>query len=167
MVLYAAGQVIRANEINSLPQLYFVATDVVKNNSATFSDVTGLAFPADANSRYLVECFIAYQSDSTRDIKLQWTYPAGATAWFGADGVEAGSGAGATGGVNRQTLTAAGIHGFNGENAAGVDVNAKPVAMFITAGVAGTIQLQFAQLTAGPFNTTVRNGSCIRVTKMA
>lgn len=165
-MLYGAGQVIRANEINALPQLYFVAADVVKNNSSVFSDVTGLAFPADANSRYLVECFLAYQTDATRDIKFQWSYPAGTTAWWGADGIEAGA-SGSVGQVNRQTLPIVQPHAFAGENAASVDVNAKPVAMFITAGVAGTIQLQWAQLTAGAFNSTVRNGSCIRVTKMA
>jgi hypothetical protein len=168
MPQYTAGQRIRGSEINALPQLYFVAADLVKNNSNTFSDATGLAFAAEANGRYLVECFLAYQSDATRDIKFQWTSPAGTTGWWAADGINAGDAGGAVGQVNRQTLAAVGgIHGFNGENGAGINVNAKPVAMFLIGGTAGTVQLQWAQLTAGAFNSTLLAGSCIRVSKMA
>jgi hypothetical protein len=166
MPQYTAGQRIRGSEINALPQMYFVAADVTKNNSTVFSNVTGLAFTAEANAKYLVELFLAYQTDATRDIRFQWTFPAGATAWWGADGVDAGSGSGASGSINRQTLAANGIHGFNGEPAVGVNTNAKPTAVFTTAGTAGTIQLQFAQLTAGAFNTTVLAGSCMRVTRL-
>lgn len=165
MVLYAAGQVIRANEINALPQIYFVAADIVKNNSNVFSDVTGLAFPADANSRYLVECFIFYRTPAARDIKLTWTFPAGTLGSWGADGIEIGA-ANSVGQVNRQTVPpSGGIHAFNGDD--GLDVNAKPTATFLTAGTAGTIQLQWAQFSAGASDSTIRNGSCIRVTKMA
>jgi hypothetical protein len=164
MVQYTAGQRIRGSEINALPQLYYVTTDIVKNNSTVLTNVTGLAFPAEVNARYLVELFLAVQSDATRSVKFAWTYPAGATAWFGADGVAWGEGS-SVGKVNRQSLNQVGIHAFSGENGAGIDVFIKPTAMFITPN-AGTVQLQWAQQVAGAFNSTIRNGSCMRVSRM-
>lgn len=35
------------------------------NNTVTYSDITSMSFPADANSTYMVECFGAYQAAAT------------------------------------------------------------------------------------------------------
>lgn len=165
MPLYTAGQRIRGNEINSLPQTYFCTTDQVASSTA-FINAAGLAFTAEINSRYLVECFLFYRAGLGNDLKLQWTFPAGATGRWAADGIDSGAAGGAVGSVNRQSLLmqTPGVHAFNGDN--GVDVFAKPALMFVTAGTSGTVQLQFAQLVAGG-TTTIWAGSLLRVTKMA
>jgi hypothetical protein len=162
--LYTAGQKIRAAELNALPQMYFVETAVTKNNSAVFSNVTGLAFPAAINSRYFVELFIYYSTNTTRDIQFQWTYPTGATASWGADGTDQAA-ASNVGDNNRQSLAISGIHAFAGDS---IDSNCTPTASFLTdATHPGTIQLQFTQKSAGATDTIIRAGSCMRVTQLA
>lgn len=165
MGLYVSGQRIRASELNRLPQTYFTTVDQVKNNSSTFSNVTGLSFAAEASSRYLVECFLFFNSAAARDIKLQWTVPAGTTGWWGANGVQSGNGD-CVGEDNRQSLSisAPGVHAFAGDN--GVDTWCSPSATVLTGVTAGTLQLQFAQLSAGGSDTILRAGSAIRVTKL-
>lgn len=163
MTLYTAGQKVRAAELNALPQMYFMAADISRTTSASYANATGLSFAADASTRYLVECFLSYAAPTAAGIKFQWTYPASTTAWFGADGTTFSANS-AVGDINHQSLTVVGEHAFSGD--AGVDVLAKPTAMFLLSTTAGTIQLQFKQqATSG--TTTLRAGSCIRVSKMA
>jgi hypothetical protein len=165
LALYVAGQRIRASELNRLPQMYYVTSAVTKNNSSTFSDVTGLGFSADASSRYFVECFIFFSTAAARDIKFQWTFPSGATGYWGASGTESGD-ADCVGDGNRQSLNmqTPGVHAFAGDN--GVDSWCDPHLTCLTSTTPGTIQLQFAQLSASGSDTIVRAGSAIRVTKL-
>jgi hypothetical protein len=162
LTLYTAGQKIRASELNQLPQLYYLNSDLARTTSASYASVTGLSFAVDISSRYLAECFLFYNAPTAAGIKVQWTFPAATTASWGADGVTFGA-ASSVGSVNRQSLGAAGEHAFSGET--GIDVFAKPTAVFLTSTTAGTIQLQFKQqATSG--TTTLRAGSCLRVTKL-
>lgn len=167
MPLYAAGQKIRGNEINSLPQIYRVTTPQICSNSTTFRDVAGLAFAADANTWYLAECMLAYHAKAANKIKFNWVMPTGTTlGWWGTHGV-------VTSGVVSGDLDA-GIVGDNwgstGQARSGDDVNALWV--FMTASVliganAGTAKLQFAQNSAVVHDTTIRTGSAMRVTRMS
>lgn len=165
MPLYAAGQRIRGSEINALPQTYFCANDQI-STTTTMINAVGLAFTADVSARYLVECFLFYRAGLGNDLKLQWTFPTGASGRWGADGIDTGASTGAVGSVNRQALLmqTPGVHAFNGDN--GVDVFAKPALMFVTGASPGVAQLQFAQLAAGG-NTTIWAGSCLRVSRLA
>jgi len=175
MPLYAAGQRIRGSEINALPQLYRTNGDQSKTD-ANFSNAVGLAFQGEVSAWYLIECFLFYKAQANRDIKLQWTFPAGTAGWWAADGItadQASSGGppnvgGSVGAINRQSLLfhTPGVHGFNGGD--GIDVFAKPAATIQIATIPGTVQLQYAQLTADGANpTTIRAGSCIRVSRIA
>ena len=167
MPLYAAGQRIRGSEINALPQLYRTTGDQ-STTSATFINCVGLAFAGEVNAAYLIECFLFYKAKLTADIKCQWTFPAGAAGWWAADGIDSGQSGGSSGTLTRQSLLFAtpGVHAFNGGDS--IDVFAKPAATIAIATTPGTVQLQYAQLTADGANpTTVRAGSCIRVSRLA
>lgn len=178
MTLYTAGQKVRAAELNTLPQMYYVASDQVKTNT-TFGNVAGLSFSADANTRYLIECFITYLAAVERDMKLQWTYPGTPTgSWWAARGIVSGATAdsGSTGDFNGQSVIYSGTHAFAGSSGSGSapsDPNngmmCTPTAMFLTDSTPGTIQLQFAFLStaSGTGNCTIKAGSCMRVTKLA
>jgi len=165
MPLYAAGQRIRGSEINALPQVYYTTADLTSTVAFTtaYINATGLAFAAEVNARYLAELFLFYRAPMGNDIMCAWTYPSGTTGWFGADGIESGSGGGAVGQVNRQALTVNGAHAFNGDN--GVDVLAKIATSFVIGGTPGTVQFKFAQLVAGG-STILRSGSAMRVSRM-
>lgn len=165
MAQYVAGQRIRASELNRLPQMYYVNTSVIKNNSIAFTNVTGLAFSAEANSRYFVECFLFYNTAAARDIRFQWAFPVGTTGWFGASGTESSS-ANSVGLGNRQSLPVEtpGVHAFAGDST--IDSWADPAATILTGVTPGSVQLQFAQLSVGATDTIVRAGSTIRVTKL-
>ncbi len=165
MPLYTAGQKIRASELNALPQTYWLTTDLTSTViwSTAYVNATGLAFAADANAKYLVEMVLYYLAPVARDIVVAWSFPVGSTGWWGADGLDAGSPAGGVGQVNRQAIAIDGIHAFAGGD--GIHNNATPNAQFNIGASAGTVQFKFAQLSQGG-STILKNGSCMRVTKL-
>jgi hypothetical protein len=178
MVLYTAGQRIRGSEINALPQLYRVTTAQTCNNDTALRDLAGLAFAADANAWYLVECFLAYHAHESGDIKFAWA-PAGlfvqgdnpqyTGSWWSAQGLDPIGMAGVNGSPGlldaaiNATLT--GSHARSGDNS--VPVLACPVAFVQIGATAGTVRLQWAQQTAFVHPTTIRTGSCMRVSRLA
>jgi hypothetical protein len=175
MVQYAAGQIIRANEINSLPQMYKVTTPQICNNSTAQRDITGLAFQADANASYLVECFLAYHATEAGDIKFAWTVPAGAAggdspiytgSWWGVLGVEPGQAGGTPGLLDAAVKSIiTDFHARSGDNS--VPAIAIPVSYIQLGGTSGTCKLQFAQAAAAVHDTTIRVGSCMRVSRLS
>jgi hypothetical protein len=170
MVLYTAGQRIRGSEINALPQVYRTTTDQQKID-ANYSNALGLSFPGDASAWYLIECFLFYHAATTVDIVFKWAAsPAGITGWWGADGIEAGAASGGVGQVNRQAVILPGAeHAFSGwSGGSNDDMFAAPVATLQMGTTAGTVQLQYRQLTAnGGSPAILRGGSCMRVSRIA
>jgi hypothetical protein len=168
MVLYTAGQRIRGSEINALPQLYRTTGDQ-SNNTVSYSNVNGLSFPADINGWYLIECFLFYKANiNPGDLMVRWQFPAATSGWWAADGVASDQAGGSVGTVNRQSVlfNTPGEHAFNGGD--GIDVFAKPAATIQLGANAGTVQLQYRQLTVNSGNpTTIRAGSAIRVSRLA
>lgn len=174
MPLYAAGQRIRGSEINALPALYRVSTPQICNNSAVLRDVAGLAFSAEVNGLYLVECFLAYHALQSGDIKFAWVVPAGTVqgdspiytgSWWTAQGIDPASSTGTPGSLDAAlNLTLTGSHARSGDDA--VPVLACPVAFVQLGATAGTVKLQFAQQSAVVHDTTIRAGSCMRVSRL-
>lgn len=176
MPLYAAGQRIRGSEINALPQLYRVASPQICNNSATLRDVVGLTFQGDVNGEYLCECFLACHAHETGDIKFAWILPSGSLvndvptlyqgSWHAVLGVDT-SVVGGTPGIYDSKISAT-----PGTALAKSGDNVDPVLIVEVAhlqiGVnAGAVKLQFAQNSAFAHDTTVRQGSCMRVSRLA
>lgn len=174
MPLYTAGQRIRASEINALPQLYRVTTPQICNNSATLRDVTGLAFQADINALYLVECFLFCHVSTAGNIKFAWVVPSGtlqtdsptqyAGSIWGAQGIvsSAGSGAGSLDSRVSAALTTA--QARSGD--AGTAILLCPVMVVAIGTTSGTVKLQYAQNAATVHDTTVRAGSTMRVSRL-
>lgn len=171
MPLYTAGQRIRGSEINALPQLYRVGTDQ-SNNTANYVNCTGLSFQAEVSAWYLIECFLFYMAHSAADMLCRWQFPAGATGWWAADGIEAGQSTPipSVGSVNRQSTAfqTPGEHGFAGSSGAPTDTFAKPAATIQIGSTSGTVQLQYRQFTVNSGNPTIiRAGSALRVSRLA
>lgn len=177
MPLYAAGQRIRGSEINALPALYRVSTPqgVGAAGSTTLRDVTGLAFSAEVNGLYLVECFLVYHATETGDIKFAWIVPSGTVngdapglyygSWWSPNGIDAGSAGGTPGVINAMAeLTPTTPREVSGDNA--VPTLATPVAFLQIGATPGTVKLQFAQQNLAAHDTTVRVGSCMRVSRL-
>lgn len=176
MPLYAAGQRIRGSEINALPALYRVSTPQGTGaaGSTALRDIAGLAFSAEINGLYLVECFLAYHATQAGDIKFGWVVPTGTVqgdspvytgSWWTAQGIEPASASGTPGSLDaaiNAVLTA--THARSGDDS--VPVLACPVAFIQIGATAGTVKLQFAQQNLAAHDTTIRAGSCMRVSRL-
>ena len=175
MPLYVAGQRIRGSEINALPQVYRVASPQFSPNSAVLKDLTGLAFQGDANAWYLVECYIVYHANAATDIQFAWSLPgdyvvgngaAGTGSWWTAVGVTDTAGASGVGDVDLSagdSLTLALKRGGSDATA----LLAELVAFVQMGPTAGTVKLRWAQQNPTTHPTTIRVGSCMRVSRMA
>ena len=173
MALYAAGQKIRGNEINALPQTFRASVPTFSPNNATLKDITGLTFPGDANGWYMVECMIAYHASVAAKIKFAFGVPgdyvpgngaAGTGSWFTALGLNnaATAGVGDLDAVVQDNLGT--VHNRAGSDTVPMFVQ---VVAFVQMGpLAGAVSLRFAQQTSNAHNTTIRAGSCMRVTKL-
>ena len=163
MALYVAGQRIRASELNRLPQMYYVTSDLTKTTSTVYSNVTGLAFAADAATRYFVEFHIAFEAPAAADICFQWSGPGTPTGLMCANGVESGDATGDVGDDNRQAVDLiTGEVAFAGAGAQ--DCNCSPWATLLS-DTAGTFQLKYRQLVSSG-STIIRAGSVMRITKL-
>lgn len=176
MPLYAAGQRIRGSEINALPQLYRVASPQICNNSVALRDVVGLTFQGDVNGEYFCECFLACHAHETGDIKFAWTVPAGSLindvptlyqgSWHSVFGVDAASSGGNPGVLDAKISATPGTAlAKSGDNVDPVLIMA--VAHLQLGTTAGAVKLQFAQNAAFVHDTTVRQGSVLRVSRLA
>jgi len=174
MVQYTAGQRIRGSEINALPQMYRVTTPQICNNSTAMRDVAGLSFSGEVNAAYLVECFLAYHATEAGDIKFAFSVPSGTVqgdspvytgSWWAVVGIEPGQ-SGGTPGLLDAAIKASvtDFHPRSGDNS--VPVFAMPVAFIQLGGTAGTVKLQFAQSAGAVHDTTIRVGSCMRVSRL-
>jgi hypothetical protein len=175
MVQYTAGQRIRGSEINALPQMYRVTTPQICNNSTSLRDVTGLAFQAEVNGLYLVECFLAYHATEAGDIRFGWVVPSGTVqgdspvytgSWWAMLGVEPGQSGGTPGALDAAVLANLNTtHARSGDNS--VPVFVMPIAFVQIGATAGTVKLQFSQQVTAVHDTTIRVGSCMRVSRLA
>ena len=164
MALYVAGQRIRASELNRLPQTYRITNDTTVNTSAAYLNAGAMAFSGEANGIYLLEPFVCYRTGSVPGIKFRWQIPDGVTGWWGAQAVTGSSRIGdfdSSSFLNDFTAN----FGASGDSILAQVIAQKAVAIYST--IPGTMQLQFAQTTADPSNTTIKSGSVMRVTQLA
>src|SRR5262249_11988175 len=75
-----AGKRITTSLLNAMiPVTVYKSADQTVNNSATFVDAADLGFTAEANATYKIRLWAAYSSNTTPDIKFNWTTPSGAS----------------------------------------------------------------------------------------
>ena len=143
--------------ITELRPLYALVTtnQDVGNSNTTFTDITELAIAVAANTTYEIRAFIQYSSNSTADIKIQFTLPAGATMDVLGIGLTAA-----------EAITF--FRNTGGSAALGGSVNGILYGGTVTIGAtAGTLQMQAAQNTSTAVSTLVEAGSYIGLQKIA
>lgn len=75
-----AGKRITTALLNAMiPVTVYKSADQTVNNSATLVDAADLSFTADANATYRIRLWASYSSNTTPDIKFNWTIPSGAS----------------------------------------------------------------------------------------
>lgn len=151
-----AGHTPTAARLNALGAVLSAKTaDQTVINSTTFVSDTELFLSVAANAVYILDGVIVYQSGTTPDWKMRWTYPTGLTMTytmlaqvttftafvFSETGIPVNDGTGGTFACTLQgTVT--------------------------TSSTAGTLQLQWAQNTANASNTLVRVGSYLSLSRV-
>jgi len=128
------------------------------NNSTTFQTTT-ITHTVAANEDWSWQINLLYNSNSTADLKLEWSgIPTGASGNWSALGYNAGGSFDVQSNVSLATDITAGGQG--------AVYSIFLYGVFIVAGAGGTLQLDFAQNTANASNTTIDIGSWAIFTKI-
>lgn len=167
MVAFTAGSKVRASDINAaLPIFGLVTADQTKISSTLLSDITGLAFAVAANSTYVFDAFVAYDSDATADLTMSSSVPGGSSGSWAMYGL----GTATTGSIGvldgRRVLMGTGMS-VGGSAAFSSALVCTPRGVITTTGTAGTVQFRFAQLASTATNTIIKAGSWVRAVKVA
>lgn len=155
---FVAGQKIRASELNAgQPQFARMSSDVVIISSTTYVDATGLVLSLEANAAYSLDGFLLYQTATAADIKFILIGPTGAGGVWGIHGLQQ---AAANSDDDFEGFALPGIGPTNqiGLGGAGTstDVWGHLKGLITTGATAGTLQLQFAQVTSTASNTRMK-----------
>lgn len=138
-----------------MPVLARCTSNLTKNASTAFSDVTGVSFPVLANKTYIVDGALFYTSVAAADIKFTLTGPAAPTAVnFGIATADI---------IGRST--AFGSATAISTNA--TDTTAVFKAIIRNGANAGTVQLQMAQNASDASNTVCYADSFLSAVQMA
>lgn len=154
-----AGQLLVSSGPGASPewasQTVFItkAADENVNNSTTLQDDDDFTFTVDANSYYQIEMGWLESSDSTADIKFQWSLP-------GTGEIDGNFNQSTTWNTFSEASTAS----LNG-NGVGT-INVHDVSGFMRTDTAGTATFQWAQLTAQANNATFHEGSWMSYRKL-
>lgn len=123
------------------------------------SDVPGMTVYLEPWQTYLIDGYIAYESNATADLSISFTTPEGSVLFL------AGFGSDATPSGNLNAIwsnQSTGLLVGGGASPAGV---CRPRGSVFNVGNAGVLQLQFAQNTSNASTTTVKSGSWLRASR--
>jgi hypothetical protein len=155
---------VRDNLMSTMHVLARKSADQTVNNSTTLVDDTHLLFSVAANEVWLIHAYLLIDSASTvADIKFHWTVPASATMVWGPTG---GAEPSFTQWDAVLTSTSADVLGTE-SGTQNFGTNSVPTQGLLFAGVAaiagtaGTVRLQWAQVTATVANTTLKTNSTL------
>lgn len=134
----------------------------IVNNSAAFINDTELFVPLPAaNSWYNVDLLVRYTSTTAADIKFTFTAPALATVVMAGPGMVT-TAAGQSSDADWEGITAPAARPYGG--AGGVTISAYKIHATVQTGAnTGNLQLQWAQNTADPSNTTLFGFSTLKL----
>jgi len=145
----------------TIPVFAVKPADTTRNNTATQAADPDLVVPVAANTVYLIEGFLPYNSNTTADIAFGWTLPAGSTMAWTVNGLQTGATTGQDT-IVRGSVNETAVQGVGGAGA--TDVVALPLGTLTTGTTAGNLTLRWAQNTANVSNTILRANSWIRAT---
>lgn len=160
-----SGQTTDARHYLDLPHAAKISTaDLTANNTTAYVD-SALAIPASAGRTYAIEGLLVITSTTVADAKVRLTGPTGATARLAGTRVVLGV-AGSQGDID---VAAAAISSEYGIGAAGIGtaIGVPISGRLSTADAAGTLTLQWAQYTAEVSNTTLVQGSWMKITPLS
>ena len=169
--VYTTGEVLTAANLNaSVNPLIAIktATETV-NNSTTIQDDDELFVTPSTNATYWVQTLVLYDSVSTTpNIKIAFSFAAGATFTYGGMGMttaNANFDTGAGDGYLRFPAATSGGRRTYGTMAS--ELGAMPNGILIMDSTAGTFRLRWAQDTATAENTQVKAKSYIWARRIA
>lgn len=145
-----------SDAINQRTPLYVIKSlDETVNNSAVLQDDNELLLPVEANLTYHLASRITFTSGTTPDFKFAWTFPTGLTMTYNLTCFAVGTSV-----LDQfaftQTLTA-NLEGGASQRSAMIE------GQVVVGSTAGTLQLQWAQITATGSDTIVKAGSFIEL----
>lgn len=139
-----------------LPIKALKALDQTVNNTATLANDNALSVAVVASAIYKFETHIRYSTNTTANLKLVFTFPAGLTMKY--DLIGKGNGTTVLDIFPSDQTTLQGVSG-NG-------TVCRMAGTITVAGTAGTLQLQWAQNVANVSNTVVQAGSHLILTQI-
>lgn len=163
------GQRATGRDLRFLQPLYArLAGDITTSSNDVLTDVPGLAFLVEPDSRYHLDGYIIYSSATAADFQLSLSGPANASpSSWGMFGLATGTSA--TSGdidVQRSASVTPGSN-FNAIGGAGVGtlLMCMPHGVLRTRDLGGALQLQFRQNVSTASATTIKAGSWLRLTR--
>lgn len=161
-----AGDFVTAGLLTSLMPLEALKTSDEPRTNATLAADSELTISVEANAKYQLTGYIIYSqalaASGTTGITIGWSGPSGATLQWTSGGT---SGPTAT---TTQDVTSQGISGTRGlPSNLGTRMTAIPFGTLVTAGVAGTFSLRWAQVATNATATYVHADSWMRLRRVA
>lgn len=162
-----AGQDLTADLLASMLPTYVTKTSATtRTSTTTLADDPDMQIALAANATYWIEMYIYYSTGAAAFFKDFWNLPAGATGIRSSSGIS--SSATATDVVTTQwTVKNAGTAIVHGGSTTVSDFTLTLSTGVITTTTAGTLTYQWAQSVSTAVTTAVRNGSFMRVTRIA
>jgi hypothetical protein len=153
--LFSVGDVLAANDVNVwlAPLAGVKSANQIITTQTTLINDADMRFAVAANSLYEFHVHLRYASPAGGDWKSSFTVPAGAAASFNRVGLNASGGVAAGTDFNdTSSVTSQGA-------GAGTALVADFFGSLVTAGTAGNLIFQWAQLTSNAGNTTLFQNS--------
>lgn len=162
-----AGQTITASLLSSmLPTFVYKSVSEDRLSNTTLTDDTDLTMQLLANATYHAEFFIHYATLTTAGFQTAWTVPSGTS------GNRWSIGGGSLQHTFDNVSAHVGVHAFAtavqhaDRNSSTNQIGSYEEGTFTTTN-AGTLALQWAQVSSVASNTRVASGSFMRVTRLA
>jgi hypothetical protein len=158
-----SGQVLTSNGAAADPTFQDAAggptrvskpADETVNSSTTLQNDDDLFFSVSANKEYAFQIFLYLDIDGVPDFKFDFTFPTGTTYLIGGHYDQNAMS------IHTEATSARYVNG-------GTDKWVFYTGTFVTAGTAGTVQLQWAQNSSNAADTTVKKGSWIQYEELA
>lgn len=166
MALFAAGGVITSASLNAIDTIVRKASNLTVNNSTTYVSDTELTVALAASSTWSLELFLLYQSATAAAAKVNMSGPSGWSMSLGNDSlVSSSTGTGAS--IDRGVVVAGGAGHAMGSAGATTPTHSCPKGFVQIGSTAGSVTVQFAQLTANASNTTLLPGSWMKLTRIS
>lgn len=166
MGLFSAGGLIVAASLNAIDTVVRKTANLTVNNSTTYVSDTELTVALVASSTWALELFLLYQSATAAAAKVNLIGPSGWSMSLGNDSlVSSATGTGAS--IDRGVVVAGGAGHAMGSAGATTAVHSHPGGFVQIGSTAGSVTVQFAQLTANASNTTLLPGSWMKLTRIS